>query len=159
MEFEDWPAAQRREWRAQIVGFVALVAVVGAATLGAFGHGVLSTRETASSSGELEVTSPRFARREARASLHISADASLASGRVFRVVVERRYADALGFEQVEPAPQAVETAGDHLVYVIERDGDTGLEMRIELVPDAPWSTSGVVRVGGQSVALDHFVFP
>ena len=152
---------QRREWRAERVGWALMLALVIAGMLGVFGEGWLSQTSTEVVGGRLRVDYERIARHGSPASLRVAlAPGAVATG-VALVWLDREYLEGVEVEGIEPQPDASWVARDRVVFAVRLSNPAdSAYVTFTLTPDDFWSRS--VRVGldgGPSVAFRQFVLP
>lgn len=106
---------QRREWRAQQIGWLALALFVAAALAGLFGSGPLSGARIADPRGGLAVDYQRFVRAGAAQRLLFEIDAP--SARSVELRLSRRYLDAVRVEHVLPPPASTTATPEWTTFV------------------------------------------
>lgn len=116
LEIDDDMAFERRLWRAQRVGRVALLALVIAAALGGAGDGPLSAARARSAGGEVGLEYQRFLRVQSGSEFRVYvAPQHVAAGRV-RLWLGRDYDRDMLLREVSPRPVEVENVADGLIY-------------------------------------------
>ena len=106
---------QRREWRAQQIGWIALGLFLAAALAGLFGRGPLSSARAADPRGGLAVEYERFVRAGAAQRLLFAIDAPAA--RPVELRLSRRYLDAVRVEHVLPQPNSTTATPEWTTFV------------------------------------------
>ena len=106
---------QRREWRAQQIGWVVLGLFLTAALAGLFGSGPLSSARATDSRGGLAVDYQRFVRAGAGQRLRFEIDAPDAGPVELRL--SRSYLDAVRVEDVRPPPASTTTTPEWTTFV------------------------------------------
>jgi hypothetical protein len=106
---------QRREWRAQQIGWVALGLFLAAALAGLFGSGPLSSTRAFASEGGLVVDYQRFVRAGAAQRLLFEIDTPGAGPVQLRL--SRGYLDAVRVEHVLPPPASTTATGEWTTFV------------------------------------------
>jgi hypothetical protein len=160
LEIDEDLAAQRWEWRFQVVGAAFLALVVLGALAGLFGHGPASWATDRSEDDRLVVEWPRFARRGGTVTISVTVDAGLATDGRFEVSVDRELAEALGIRRIEPEPDAVEAAGPTIVHVFtQRTPSDDLHATFDLQPSGMWGVGGEIAVGDRRVRIEPFLYP
>lgn len=104
---------QRREWRAQQIGWIALGLFLAAAVAGLFGSGPLSSAR-ASGSG-LAVDYQRFVR--AGAAQRLLFEINTAAAGPVELRLSRAYLDAIRLEHVLPPPASTTATGEWTTFV------------------------------------------
>jgi hypothetical protein len=151
LDIDEQLAMHRRGWTAQVVGLVFIFAVVFLAVLGLFGDGILSTQKL--NSGNVNVTSERFFRHEARMELEMN---TVADGETI-VAFENQYLKHLEVETILPEPSSTSVADDHVHYTFDAKGP--LAVKFYLVPRKVGNIQGRVMINKQAFELSHFIFP
>jgi hypothetical protein len=114
-ELDRHLAFQRREWRAQQIGWIALVVFLAAALAGLFGSGPLSSARASDSGGGLAVDYQRFVRAGAAQRLQFEIETPGAGPVELRL--SRRYLDAVRVEHVLPQPDSTTATGEWTTFV------------------------------------------
>jgi hypothetical protein len=108
---------QRREWRMERMGWVALAGFVIAAAAGVFGDGPLSRASASDDSGQLVIRYERFLRASASSELHLQVVASTANNGELTIWADPSYLRHIEVLSVVPEPKRVEQLGPHIAYV------------------------------------------
>jgi hypothetical protein len=106
---------QRREWRAQQIGWLALGLFLAAALGGLFGGGPLSSARAATADGGLAVEYQRFVRAGAAQRLRFEI-ATPGAGPV-ELRLSRGYLDAVRVEHVLPSPASTSATPEWTTFV------------------------------------------
>ena len=106
---------QRREWRAQQIGWIALGLFLAAALAGLFGGGPLSSARASDLHGGLTVDYQRFVRAGAAQRLLFEINTPAASPVELRL--SRAYLDAIRVEHVLPPPASTTATGEWTTFV------------------------------------------
>lgn len=161
LEIDQDLAYQERDWKAERVGWVVLLAVVLVAALGLFGHGPVSWTSRSSDDGSLEVSFERFGRRGGTQELVVRADASSAAGGVWQLEISTDYIHGVTVDTLSPEPDSVESAPGSVRYTfVQADPRAPLEAVFSMTPDALWGHDGEISlVGGGTVRVSNFFFP
>lgn len=115
LQIEEDIAFQRRWWRVQRVGWVAIALGLLAALLGFLGAGPLSTG-TVIVPGVMRVEYQRFTRYQTPETLTVHLEPAAIAGPVVRIGIDRRYVDRARIELVVPRPRRVHARHDRLIY-------------------------------------------
>lgn len=152
---------QRREWRAERIGWALLFLLILVAAVGLFGHGPLSWTSATSRDGTLEVSFERFGRNGGTQSLVVRAGASSAADREWQLDVGDDYVGAVKFTSISPQPDATDRIPGGIRYTFSQaEPAADLEVTFELTPDSLWSVSGELRLAGhEPVTVQQFFFP
>lgn len=159
---EESEAFQRREWRAQRIGWALLALIAVAALLGTFGKGVLAGADATSPEGTVHVHYERFVRRHSPAHIEFTLAPGLtaADGRV-RLWLDRSYAERLEFTSIQPEPAEVSVTPALLIYQFAvADGGRPVRVTFSVEHDrVGMSRAGAGVLPRGTVQLDQFVFP
>lgn len=114
---------QRKERVAEVVGWVLMAALIGAAVLGLFADGLLDQSESAGSAERLELEHERFARHGTPTTLEVSVSPAEARDGVVEIWINDAYLDALDvLETVVPPPISTATVRDGVAFRFKADG-------------------------------------
>jgi hypothetical protein len=116
LQIEQDVAFQRREWRMERAGWVALATFVIAAAAGLFGDGPLSHATASDQSRQLVIRYQRFVRASASSELHLQVSASAANSGEITVWADRAYLRDVEVSSIVPEPTRVSQLGKHIVY-------------------------------------------
>lgn len=108
---------QRREWRMERMGWVALAGFVIAAVAGVFGDGPLSRASASDNGGQLVVHYERFLRASASSELHLRVVTSKSTNGELAILADPSYLRHVEVLSIVPEPKRVEQLGRHIVYV------------------------------------------
>ena len=127
---EDIPH-ERRQWRAERIGWTIMLILAVAALLGLLGHGPLSRTTATSPDGQLRVEYYRFEREAAPSDLKVTF-AAAGQGDV-GIWIDRAFADSLDIEAITPEPDRVEPRPDRLVlfFRFSQPGESSVRIRYE----------------------------
>lgn len=150
--------AERREWRTERIGWVAMLALVVAALAGLLGTGPLSHADAGDD--RLRVAYERTIRRQAPARLKVQLPAGAAEGAEAWLWIDRAYADAVAIQKITPAPLAVEAAGDRLGYRLALDPSRSTVVELALEPEAMGAQRARLWLDGEPpVSFDQRILP
>ena len=149
----------RRLWRVQRVGWVVMLLIVLAATLGVFGHGPLAGAQAHTSS--LTVDYDRFARHGAMTSLEAEVAPTALRGDTAKLWLSREYLEGVALESVIPEPDRVDTRGDVVLFTfMTTDRSRPVRITFNVRPDAYGSEPARAGIdGGDSVSFRQFIYP
>ena len=152
---------QRREWRAERVGWALMLGVLTAGMLGLLGEGWLSQTSTDVVGGRLRVDYERIARHGSPATLRVALAPGAVPTGVAVVWMDRDYLEGVDVQGIEPQPDASWVARDRVVFAVRLNNPAdSAYVTFALTPDNFWSRR--VRVGldgGPSVSFRQFVLP
>ena len=153
LEIDEDLTFQKKEWRAQRIGVVALSLLVLAALLGLTGRGgFLSHGEAVDAVGTVRVEYERFVRRGSRSTMKLHLRG--ASGDV-RFWVGAPYIERVRIESVAPAPELASVEQNRHVYLI-RSGSGDVTVTLEMTHESMGRLNAEVGVvGGPSVQFSQ----
>ena len=149
----------RSLWRVQRLGWLGMLLIVGAATLGLFGHGPLADGQARAESLTLDYA--RFARHGATSSLEAVVQPQALRGDTLRLWIARSYLDGVELESVIPEPERVATRDDVVVFTfVTAQRSQPTRITFNLRPDQYWSEHARAGIeGGESVTFRQFIYP
>ncbi len=157
LEIEQDPKYQRREWRAQRIGWGVMALIILAALLGLFGPGLFNQATVAESSLSLEYQ--RFRRFIAPAELrfHIRGGTE----EQVRLWLSQDYLENVQIEGVTPQQDTVEAARGRLIYVFKRaEAQAPVTVTFHLTTQQIGPLAGEAGLDGDAqLAFRQFVFP
>lgn len=150
-------AFQRRNWRAQRVGWVLLGLLIAAGLAGLLGPGPLS--DVSARDGErLEVEYERFVRHGSPSDIRVTIPRP--GTKLVRVAVSRDYLDAVWLMEILPTPMRVQAADSDVVYTFERLGSGPLEATFGIRPKALGTHEARIALDdGSRVSVRQFTYP
>lgn len=165
LEIEEDLAFQRRQWRFERMGTLALLLFLVAAALGLFGPGAFDTARIVAAGHALELEYPRFARMQTPLRLRVTVrPAELAPPGELRVWLSSEYLERVTLAHVTPEPLRTELDAGGVTYVFAWGGARGTggtgALGFELEADGPGRIRG--RIGtrpGDAVEFSHLVYP
>lgn len=104
LEIEEDMAFQRRNWAVERIGWAAMVLLVLAAALGAFGAGPLSATTARLPDGALAVTYERLHRRSATSTIKVEVARGGAREGDVAVDIDRAFAESFRITEIRPPP-------------------------------------------------------
>ncbi|MDB4879350.1 MAG: hypothetical protein JWL60_796 [Gemmatimonadetes bacterium] len=160
LELDQDQPAQRREWRFERAGWVAILALVAAALAGLFGDGPLSQVSAGSASGGLSVGYERIVRSGRTSTLSVIAGASSGADSIAVIGLDRRYVESMAVVRITPEPVESRATRDRLVYHIRR-GVPGGPARVDffISPSGFGRRRLSVETAAGSLELRQFVLP
>ena len=152
---------QRRDWRAQRVGRIAMGALVVAALFGAFGDGPLSSARVRSSDGLLQVDYDRIVRHSASQRLQVHVGPRTPGDSVVDLWIAQDYMHGLKVGEISPEPVQTRAGDQRLIYRFHlADPSRAADVVFQVDADRLWSRRGAIGlVNGDSVPLRQFVLP
>ncbi|HVE90377.1 MAG TPA: hypothetical protein VNA44_11840 [Burkholderiaceae bacterium] len=159
LQIEDHQDFQRRQWRAERIGWMAMALLIVAAVAGLLGGGgVLADASSASADGRSRVEYQRFARKGSTTTLEIIA----ASGeRELRIRIDERYLSAMSLRTITPPPLATVLSERSYTFSFNRaPGAIDTRIKLHLEPDSAGSLEGTVTIDDAApLRIRHFIFP
>lgn len=160
LQLEEDLAHQRREWRVQRIGWIAMALIAAAALAGLLGPGPLS-HARAGDPRALQVEYGRFARARAPEELRIRVPGQAVSDGRVRMVLPQAFLDRIELKRIQPEPESVDVRPGGNGYDIVVGSDAG---PVEVVIEYEHRRFGraPVRVSldpGPAVAFEQWVYP
>lgn len=159
LNIRDDVVFERRQWFIQRLGWALMTLVLLLALAGLFGGGPLS--RTSATSGTLHTEYERFVRANSRATVHVTARATI-NNRV-RLAIDRNYLDELGLESVQPPPSHVASTTGEIIFEFEAPAGQDVNVAIDATPPAAGFASGTIRAldttREASVQIKHLIYP
>lgn len=151
---------QRREWRMERAGWVALSSLVIAAAVGVFGDGPLSHASASDASGQLVVRYERFVRASVSSELHVQVASSAANSGEIAMWADPAYLRDVEVSSIVPEPTRVEQVGRRIRYVFAvAPGPEPSEITLRYKPAHAGRLHGSFGVSeGALVAVRQFAF-
>ena len=160
LEIDENLEYQRRAWRLQRIGWIAIGALLFGALLGLFGNGPLSRSVVADPRSRITVEYDRIARYETSFRLVIHLDALPESPGTARLWIDPGYARSLRIEQITPEADRAEASADGLVYVFRVSGRQPAVITVTGTMQDVGLVHGRMGTGpNETVAFRHFVCP
>lgn len=152
---------QRRTWRFERIGWVALTLVLVASLLGLFGPGLLGPATAATPRGALKVDYPRFARMQTPLFITVQVRPREGTSRELRLWFDADYLMQFSGALFVPEPRHMEAGPGRVTLEYAHDPAPGpVTVRLELEARSCGPIEGRVGLeGDESVTLEHFVFP
>lgn len=158
IEIDDDLAFQKRLWKVQSYGQMAIGILIVLSALGLFGgKGPLARAEKTDQNGALRLEYDRFIHYDAPVVLRLN----LIPGSANEVWFDRNYLSHFKLEQVEPDPKRVEVGTDRITFVFNRnDIDKPSQVSFHLEAEKIGTYRGKVAVGNQTpLEFKQFAFP
>jgi hypothetical protein len=125
LDVEEDMAFQRRNWRAERIGWAAMTAILVAAALGLFASGPLSSATTQDPAGSVVVEYERFMRKTSPVTVKVKVAASAATAEGITLDIDEVFADAFRITEIRPQPAQSIAMAD------------GMRFRFATAPNAP----------------------
>lgn len=161
LEIEQDLDFQRRDWKRERLGWLAMVALVAATLLGLCGTGPLSSRIAGEEGGALWAEYQLFGRWQAPEELRVHLGPGQTRDGRARVWLSREFVERHDVGHVTPPPEHVEALGDRYVYVFRAPSpDAEIAIAFTIRPEHWGWKEGTVGVdGGPAVAIREIVYP
>lgn len=150
-----------RTWRAQRVGWAAMVALIAGAFFGVFGDGPLATATAGGGAGAARIHYDRFARKDSDQTIAIEVPPELVRGERLEVVLGGGFAVDYQLEQATPEASQAATGGGGLALgfrVAAPDVALTLVLRVSATTVGAHDVTIAVG-GGPTVTLGQWVYP
>jgi hypothetical protein len=157
---EDLPF-QRKQWRAERIGWLVLGALIAYALAGGLGGGgPLSTAEAVSTDGAVRVHYEKFARQLTPISIEITATQA-PDGRDVQLHLSGNYLRSMAVRSVAPEPRASRATDSGYLFTFERlPGVVEAKIELQVEPQKIGTIEGWLVVNnGERLAIKQFVFP
>ena len=160
LEIETDPVFQRRDWRAQRIGWWILIIALIAALAGVFGKGPLADTRVRTSDGRLEIAYDRIARHGADLKWRMVIEPTSGDS-VVDLWVSADLLAGMMIKRIEPQPVEESAARDRAAFRFRIAGAArAAPIVFHTAPIDLGSRSGWVGVGGgDSVRIRQFVLP
>lgn len=152
---------QRKQWRAERIGWVAMAVLIVCALAGFFGGGgPLAGASSIAGDGSARLSHDRFARFLTPTTVEITV-AHPPSARPLHLRVSESYLSSMLVRSITPQPDTVAFADRAYLFAFERlPGATEAKIRLHLEPQAIGSLEGWAVVdNGAPLPIKHFIFP
>jgi hypothetical protein len=144
---------QRREWKIQRLGWVAMALVILAALLGVFGTGPLSSA-TIERDG-LRLEHERFCRLQRNTELRFTIGGT---GDPVLLLIGREYLDWVMIERITPEPGKAEAVSDGVIFHFALQGPAAITFHVR--PEKFGLVSGKARLGqAEPITFTQFIYP
>lgn len=141
-----------RGWIIQRIGWVLLLLLLIAASLGVFGTGWLSSDHVAGKNGT--VSFERISRFEAPMKLVVQVEKS--DGDI-EVRIPRSYISSMEIDKIVPEPVTQKTADGSVVYTFDADPESTIIFY--LTPESTGSIRTELTIDNAVFPIAHFIFP
>lgn len=139
-------------WQVQRVGWVLVLAIMLAAALGVFGHGILSKKVVQLENAQ--ATYERFFRYEAEMEIRFSVADGAAPTQVY---FSQDYLKNMRIEQIVPEPKESFTRSGSVFFVFGED--TPREVSFYLMAEKVGTIQGEVGINNANFHLSQFIYP
>jgi hypothetical protein len=160
LQLSQHDAFQRREWRAERIGWVLMALLVVAALIGLLGGpGPLSWTTARGADGLLQVEYQRFSHLEADDLLTVRLAPDAITSDSVHVELAGSWMQSVDITGITPEPQEQITTpyGARLAFATEPGAE--LSVQIAFRADEMGTIDGGVRFEGETVAFGQFVYP
>jgi hypothetical protein len=151
---------QRRAWRFQRIGWIAIGLALIGALLGLFGKGPLSRSVATDPENRFAVEYDRIARYESPFRLVIQLQPIPESSQTARLWIDRQYAQSLRIEQITPEADRTELTADGFVYMFHMSGGQSSTITMTGTMQHVGWVQGRLGTGPRdAVVFQQFAFP
>jgi hypothetical protein len=152
---------QRRDWRAQRIGWGIMLLLIVAAIAGVFGHGPVAKHRVRTLDGRLEVQYDRIIRHASEIPLRLRILPAPVRDTLVEVWISNAFIRGLIIERIEPEPLEEHVAEDGLLYRFRvADPSRPSDIVFHVEPDQLWRRRGAIGlVAGDTVRFTQYVLP
>ncbi len=151
-------ALQRRFWRFERVGWLALLMLIALALAGLFSKGPLSHVQARTADARLQVEYERFSRNGAQEDLVISTHS--APGRIHYVVMGGELLRGYSIETMYPLPAPSRSRGQDLLVPLQADAQGLATLYLTLRSNGVGRYRGVIGLqDGPALDIGKFIYP
>jgi hypothetical protein len=152
---------EKRQWRAERIGWLVMLTIVIAALLGAFGRGPLSKKSREATDASLSIDYDRFARLQAQTEVRLTISEDAVGNGELRLWLDRAYLAKFEIREINPEPERIDLSTDRAILVYRVPGQKGpLKVNLNLEPIEMGTVEGVAGVEGSApVDFNQFVYP
>lgn len=154
LDIDENIAFQRREWRAQRIGWWLLALFVAAGLAGLFGGGPLSSASTAAPGGALRIEYERFIRRGALTRIAVHLDTAAPAVQELRL--SREYFDSVRIQQVTPAPRTTHVGPGDVTMTFDGAGESTIV--IDLEPLSTGTHQAVIAAANGAATFTQYAY-
>jgi hypothetical protein len=149
---------QRRVWRFERIGWVALLILVGLTLAGLFSKGPLSNMERQTPDGRLRIEYQRFSRSGAQDDVVIAVRG--APNQMQYVVLGSRWLEGLSIDAMNPQPAPLKSEGRDLVIPMLTDAEGMATLYLTFHSNGVGLYKAYVRLrGGENLTVSKFIYP
>lgn len=134
---------EKRQWRVQRVGWIAMALILLLAAAGGFGKGPLS--HASARNEDIRVDYERFPHSEAPSPMEIEVSSGRGSEANVRIAFNRSYLELVPFTHLDPEPLKVEVTPDELIFEFAAVGDRPVRLSLEQTAHGPGTASARIR--------------
>ena len=110
-------AHERREWRAERIGWCVMLLILLLSAIGLLGPGPLSGKVAGTEGSALWVEYNRFERYQRPSTLDIHLQPAATGDSTVRLLFSRDFVEHVELEYIDPEPERVDVLPDHIAYV------------------------------------------
>jgi len=151
LDIDEQIPLQKTGWRIQSIGLCIVLVLVICAAFGVYGDGIASYKVIHQNKVRLEFQ--RFFRQEANLNLKIVC--STAEDMI--VAFPSDYLDHFEIESIVPPPSSTYFQKEMVNYLFK--GNDNVKVTFYMIPQDIGTINGIVKVNGESFAVNQFIFP
>jgi hypothetical protein len=150
---------QKKEWTAERIGWISMLAISIAALLGLFGQGLLS--DTTAKNGSLQVHYGRFERLLSVTELEVLVDTSQVKDGEINLQLDRHWLSYYNVQRINPEPDQSELSPEYVTYTFSvGQGDGMLEIAYNLQAMRVGVSRGEIAVkDGPALKFNQLIYP
>lgn len=159
LQIHQHEAFQRREWRAQRIGWVLVLLFVLAALAGLLGGGPWSWSTATTADGQVQVHYERFAHLEADDQLTVTVSSEAVTGDSVDVEIAEGWLRAVDVDGIVPEPMEQVTTPYGLRLTMSAEPGTDLRIRIYFRATDLGKVDAGVRFEGDTATFGQLIYP
>lgn len=159
LEVADETLFLKRSWVVQRVGWTAMLVIVFASLLGAFGRGPISSVSAGTAEAGLEIEYNRFARHLAETDVRIRASRK-ANDSTIAIRVTEDWISQFEILSISPEPDRTITRAGGRTYEFRASDAGTVQVTFKMQPQKIGRHSGsIALVGGPAMGIRQFIYP
>jgi hypothetical protein len=160
LQVEEDMAFQRRNWRAERIGWAVMAAILIAAALGLFAAGPLSSATAQDAQGVMVVEYERFMRQTAPVTMKIRVAASAATAEGITLDIDEVFADTFKITEIRPQPAQSFATADGMRFRFTTASSAPATIYVHLSPERIGISRPELGLAGRPrIALTTITYP
>jgi hypothetical protein len=151
-EIEDEIRLHEKGWIVQRVGWIILLTLLTAASLGLFGSGVLSTKQIVGNGASVKFE--RFARFQSPMTLEMNTKSNTEK---IEILLPLSYFASMELEKIQPEPSTRRVENGNIVYLFAISDEAVI--KFYLTPQSAGNISTVIKINNEAFPINHFIYP